>query len=66
MAHNLIKGKSPDVIDTNVRTLMDSGKHSHASALRCAMCYANKGHSKTVKRVSDKIVRKDPVKVKVT
>lgn len=66
MPHNLIKGKSPDVIDTNVRTLMDSGKHSHASALRCAMCYANKNHTKTVKRVSGKVVKKDPDRVKVT
>lgn len=65
MAHNLLKGRSPDIINTNVKTLMDSGKHSHASALRCAMCYSNKGHRLDAARVSKKVSSKTPVRVKI-
>jgi hypothetical protein len=41
----LLKGKSQDVINANVKTLKDAG-YSHARATRCALCHANKKHDK--------------------
>lgn len=65
MANNLLKGKSPDIIHANTKTLMDSGKYTHASALRCAMCHANKTHKLTVAKLSKKMITPNAVKVKV-
>lgn len=56
--NNLLKGDSPDIISANVRTLCDAG-YSHAKALRCAMCHANKKHDKHAKSVADKVVKKE-------
>lgn len=40
----MLKGNSPDVINSNIQMLKDNG-YSHARATRCAMCHANKKHS---------------------
>lgn len=54
----LLKGKGQDIIDANVRTLKESG-YSHARALRCALCHANKKHGHDAKRVASKVVAKE-------
>lgn len=54
----MLKGASNDVIDANVRMLKDSG-YEHNRAVRCALCYANKKHSKHIKKVASKVVKKD-------
>lgn len=61
---NLLKGNRPDVISANVSTLKNAG-YSHASALRCAMCHANKKHDKHAKKMSAKVSKKSPAVVKV-
>lgn len=54
----LLKGKSPDIIDANVRTLKAAG-YEHNRALRCALCHANKKHDHDAKRISKKVAKKD-------
>ena len=63
--NNLLKGNHPDVISANVRTLMDSGKHTHQSAMRCAMCHANKTGKKKMAAVAKKVAKPDPELVKL-
>jgi hypothetical protein len=41
----MLKGKTQDVIDSNIKMLCDQG-YSHAKATRCALCHANKKHDK--------------------
>jgi len=53
----LLQGKSPDVVDANIRMLKDSG-YSHARAVRCALCHANKKHDKHAADVAKKVVKK--------
>lgn len=60
----MLKGKTPDIIDANVRMLKESG-YSHARALRCAMCHANKKHSHDAKRIGKKVATKSPDRVTV-
>jgi hypothetical protein len=52
---NLLKGSSPDIINTNINTLKNAG-YSHARATRCAMCHANKKHAAHGKKVAKKVV----------
>jgi len=60
----LLKGNSRDIIDANARTLRDNG-YSHASAMRCAMCHANKKHDHKAKNVAKKVSSKSPNFVKI-
>jgi hypothetical protein len=64
MPSNLLKGKSPDIINANVKTLKDNG-YSHSRALRCALCHANKKHGHKAKQVASKVTKKSPEMVKV-
>lgn len=52
----MLKGKSQDVVDANIRMLKDRG-YSHSRAVRTALCCANKNHTKTTKRLASKIVK---------
>jgi hypothetical protein len=52
----LLKGKSQDVIDANIRMLKDKG-YSHGRAVRCALCHANKKHDKHTKSVISKVTK---------
>jgi hypothetical protein len=54
----MLKGNSQDVIDANIRMLKDSG-YSHSRATRCALCHANKKHSKHEKGITAKITKKN-------
>jgi hypothetical protein len=60
----LLKGKSQDIIDANIRTLKDNG-YSHARATRCALCHANKKHDHKAKQVAAKVSKQAPIGVKV-
>jgi hypothetical protein len=60
----LLKGKTPDIIDANVRTLKDAG-YEHNRAVRCAMCHANKKHDKHAKGVATKVAKKDPLSMRI-
>lgn len=60
----LLVGNRPDVISANVNTLKNAG-YSAASAMRCAMCHANKKHGKHANKVAAKVSKKEPTKVKV-
>lgn len=60
----LLKGKSQDIIDANIRTLKDAG-YEHNRAVRCALCHANKKHDHKAKIVAAKVAKKDPMMVKV-
>ena len=63
---NLLKGNSADIISANTNMLKRAG-YSHARALRCALCHANKKHDKHVKAIGKKIVKNNPqVSVKGT
>lgn len=54
----MLKGKSQDVIDANIKMLCDQG-YSHARATRCALCHANKKHDKHAKGVASKVIKKN-------
>lgn len=65
MKQKLLKGKSPDIIDANVRTLKAAG-YEHNRALRCALCHANKKHDKHAKKVAAKVAKSsDGIQIKV-
>lgn len=57
MHGKLLKGKTQDVIDANIRTLKDSG-YEHGRAVRTALCCANKNHKHDAKRIAKKVVKK--------
>lgn len=60
----LLKGNRPDIIDSNIKTLKNAG-YSHNSAVRCAMCHANKKHAKHAKQIAKKVTKKnDQVQLK--
>lgn len=62
--NNLLKGKSPDIINANINTLKNAG-YSHSRATRCAMCHANKKHDKHSKSIAAKVTKTEAgVKVK--
>lgn len=52
----MLKGKSQDVIDANIKMLKDKG-YSHGRATRCALCHANKKHDKHAKSIAEKVVK---------
>jgi len=54
----MLKGKTQDIIDANIRMLKDKG-YSHGRATRCALCHANKKHDKHAKSIASKVVSKD-------
>ena len=58
----MLKGNSPDVVNSNIQMLKDSG-YEHDKAVRCALCYSNKKHASDAKRVSKKVVKKSPPSV---
>lgn len=64
MANNLLKGNRPDIISANVQMLKDNG-YSHARALKCALCHANKKFGKKVKQIKKKFTFRPPVRVTV-
>jgi len=55
----MLKGKSQDIIDANVKMLKDGG-YSHARATRCALCHANKKHDKHAKGIAAKVTKQNP------
>jgi hypothetical protein len=60
----LLKGKTQDVINANIKMLCDQG-YSHARATRCALCHANKKHDKHAASIAKKVTKKESqVKIK--
>lgn len=55
----LLKGNSHDIVAANTKMLKEAG-YSHARALRCALCHANKKHDKHVKSIGKKITKNNP------
>jgi len=52
----MLKGKTQDIIDANIRMLKDQG-YSHGRATRCALCHANKKHDKHAKSIASKAAK---------